>query len=157
MNRRTFVKNSAIAAGGFAILPTGSLFAADQKVKLAIIGTGLRGQNHLDNALRRTDVDVVAICDVDDRMLQMATDIIKKSGKPMPQIFKGDNYAYRKLLELKNLDGVLIATPWEWHGPMVIDSLQAGLKYVATEVILGITLEDHWKVVREAEKQNANV
>ncbi len=157
MNRRTFVKNSAIAAGGFAILPTGSLFAADQKVKLAIIGTGLRGQNHLDNALRRTDVDVVAICDVDDRMLQMATDIIKKSGKPMPQIFKGDNYAYRKLLELKNLDGVLIATPWEWHGPMVIDSLQAGLKYVATEVILGITLEDHWNVVREAEKQNANV
>jgi predicted dehydrogenase len=157
MNRRTFVKNSAIAAGGFAILPTGSLFAADQKVKLAIIGTGLRGQNHLDNALRRTDVDVVAICDVDDRMLQMATDIIKKSGKPMPQIFKGDNYAYRKLLEQKNIDGVLIATPWEWHGPMVIDCLQAGIKYVATEVILGITLEDHWKVVREAEKQNANV
>jgi predicted dehydrogenase len=157
MNRRTFVKNSAIAAGGFAILPSGSLFAADQKVSLAIIGTGLRGQNHLDNALRRTDVDVVAICDVDDRMLQMATDLIKKSGKPMPQIFKGDNYAYRKLLELKNIDGVLIATPWEWHGPMVLDSLQAGIKYVATEVILGITLEDHWNVVREAEKQKANV
>lgn len=157
MNRRTFVKNSAIAAGGFAILPSGSLFAADQKVRLAIIGTGLRGQNHLDNALRRTDVDVVAICDVDDRMLQMATDLIKKTGKPMPQIFKGDNYAYRKLLELKNIDGVLIATPWEWHGPMVLDSLQAGIKYVATEVILGITLEDHWNVVREAEKQKANV
>ena len=157
MNRRTFVKNSAIAAGSFAILPSGSLFAADQKVRLAIIGTGLRGQNHLDNALRRTDVDVVAICDVDDRMLQMATDLIKKSGKPMPQIFKGDNYAYRKLLELKNVDGVLIATPWEWHGPMVLDSLQAGIKYVATEVILGITLEDHWNVVREAEKQKANV
>jgi len=157
MNRRTFVKNSAIAAGGFAILPSGSLFAADQKVRLAIIGTGLRGQNHLDNALRRTDVDVVAICDVDDRMLQMATDLIKKSGKPMPQIFKADNYAYRKLLELKNIDGVLIATPWEWHGPMVLDSLQAGIKYVATEVILGITLEDHWNVVREAEKQKANV
>ncbi|HSZ87095.1 MAG TPA: Gfo/Idh/MocA family oxidoreductase [Puia sp.] len=157
MNRRTFVKNSAIAAGGFAILPSGSLFAADQKVRLAIIGTGLRGQNHLDNALRRTDVDVVAICDVDDRMLQMATDLIKKSGKAMPQIFKGDNYAYRKLLELKNIDGVLIATPWEWHGPMVLDSLQAGIKYVATEVVLGITLEDHWNVVREVEKQKANV
>ena len=41
--------------------------------------------------------------------------------------------------------------------PMVIDSLQAGIKYVATEVILGITLEDHWNVVREAEKQKANV
>jgi predicted dehydrogenase len=157
MNRRTFVKNSAMVAGSFAILPTGSLFAADQRVKLAIIGTGLRGQNHLENALNRSDVDVVAICDVDDRMLQMATNIIKKSGKAIPQIFKGDNYAYKKLLELKNIDGVLIATPWEWHAPMVIDSLQAGIKYVATEVILGITLEDHWNVVREAEKQKANV
>ncbi|HVM90210.1 MAG TPA: Gfo/Idh/MocA family oxidoreductase [Puia sp.] len=157
MKRRDFVKNSAIAAASFHILPSGSFNSDTKKIRLGFIGVGLRGQNHLDNALRRSDVDVVAICDVDDHMLQMATDIIKKSGKPMPQIFKGDNYIYRKLLELKNLDGVLIATPWEWHAPMVIDSLQAGLKYVATEVILGITLEDHWNVVREAEKQKANV
>ncbi len=46
------------------------------------------------------------------------------------------------------LDGVIIATPWEWHKPMVIGSLEAGLKYVGTEVILGITLQDHWDVVR---------
>ncbi len=38
----------------------------------------------------------------------MAADIIKKSGKPMPQVFKGDPYGYRKLLELKNIDGVII-------------------------------------------------
>ncbi|HLX92613.1 MAG TPA: Gfo/Idh/MocA family oxidoreductase [Puia sp.] len=157
MNRRNFVKNSALTAGAIAILPSGSLFTDGQKVRLAIIGTGLRGQNHLDNALRRNDVDVVAICDVDDRMLGMATDILKKSGKPMPQVFSGDNFAYRRLLELKNLDAVLIATPWEWHCPMVIDSLQSGLKYIATEVILGITLEDHWRVVQEADKQKANV
>ena len=157
MNRRDFVKNSALAASSIAILPSGSMNSETKKVRLGIIGTGLRGQNHLDNALHRSDVEVVAICDVDERMLQMATEVIKKSGKPMPQIFKGDPYAYKKLLELKTLDGILIATPWEWHAPMVIDSLQAGIKYVATEVILGITLEDHWNVVREAEKQNAHV
>ncbi len=157
MNRRDFVKNSAIAAASAKIIPSGTLFSDTKKVRMGFIGVGLRGQNHLDNALRRNDVDVVAICDVDDHMLQMATDIIKKSGKPMPQIFKGDAYAYRKLLDQKNIDGVLIATPWEWHAPMVIDSLQSGLKYVATEVILGITLEDHWNVIREAEKQKANV
>src|SRR5215467_9324564 len=157
MKRREFVRNSAFAAAGFAIIPSQNLFNADQKIKLAIIGTGLRGQNHLENALRRKDTDIVAICDIDERMLQMATDIIKKSGKTMPQIFKGDPHAYRKLLEQKNIDAVLIATPWEWHAPMIIDSLQAGIKYVATEVILGITLEDHWNVVREAEKQQANV
>lgn len=147
-----------MAATAFSIIPSHKLMAnAEKRARLAFIGVGLRGQNHLGNALRRSDVDVVAICDVDDHMLEMATIEIKKSGKPMPQIFKGDPYAYRKLLELKNIDGVIIATPWEWHNPMIIDSLQAGIKYVGTEVILGITLDDHWKVVHEAEKQNAHV
>jgi len=158
MKRRTFIQNTSLAAASIAIIPSGNLMSnEDKKARLAFIGVGLRGQNHLDNALRRADVEVVAICDVDDRMLGMATDIIKKSGKTMPQIFKGDPYAYRKLLELKNIDGVIIATPWEWHCPMVLDSLQAGIKYIGTEVILGITLDDHWKVVHEAEKQKAHV
>lgn len=158
MRRRTFVQNTALAAGAFTILPAHSLRPqADKKARLAFIGTGLRGQNHLDNALRRGDTEVVAICDVDERMLGMAAEIIKKSGKPMPQVFKGDPYAYRRLLELKNIDGVIIATPWEWHALMVLDSLQAGIKYIGTEVILGITADDHWKLVHEAEKQQAHV
>ena len=157
MKRRSFVKQAGLATAAISILPAGKLFHPNPKVRLGIIGTGLRGQNHLDNALRRADVDVVAVCDIDERMLQMTADIIKKSGKTMPQVFKGNPYAYRKLLELKNLDAVLIATPWEWHAPMVLESLQAGIKYVATEVILGITLEDHWNVVHEAEKQKAHV
>ena len=158
MERRKFVKDTALAAAAFTIIPSSRLMANDEeKVRFAIIGVGLRGQDHLDNLLRRSDVDVIAICDIDERMLGMAADRIKKSGKPMPQVFKGDPHAYRKLLELKNIDAVLIATPWEWHTPMIMDSLQAGLKYIATEVVLGITLDDHWKVVHEAEKQKANV
>jgi predicted dehydrogenase len=91
-------------------------------------------------------------------MLQRTNDIIKKSGKPMPKVFTGSPYAYRDLLSnTKGLDGVIIATPWEWHTPMILDSLNAGLKYVATEVILGITLQDHWDVVNAAEQHKANV
>lgn len=160
MKRRTFVQNTMMAATAASIIPASHLMAntkADKIVRLAFIGVGLRGQNHLDNALRRADTDVVAICDIDENMLNMAAGVIKKSGKPMPQVFKGDPYAYRKLLEQKNIDAVLIATPWEWHCPMIIDSLQAGIKYVGTEVILGITMDDHWKVVHEAEKQKAHV
>ena len=158
MKRRSFVKNATLGSAALGLSSFKSFGAVpENKVKLAIIGVGLRGQAHLDNALRRKDVEVVAICDIDERMLGMATEVIKKSGKPMPLVFKGDPHAYRKLLEQKNIDAVLIATPWEWHTPMIIDSLQAGIKYVATEVILGITLEDHWAVVREAEKQNAHV
>ena len=159
MNRREFVKNSSLTAAALTILPEQSLFAgyAGEKVKIAIIGVGLRGQNHLALLLKRDDVDLVAICDVDPRMLEMAKAMITKSGKPMPKIFTGDNNAWKKMLQLKEIKAVIIATPWEWHKPMIISSLEAGLKYVATEVILGITLQDHWDVVRAAEKYDAHV
>jgi predicted dehydrogenase len=156
MKRRDFVKHTVMAGAGFAILPTGSLFSSNTKVKLGFIGVGLRGQNHLDNALRRSDTEIVAICDIDERMLQMATDLIKKSGKPLPKIFKGDPYAWKKLLEIKEIDGVIIATPWEWHATMAMESLEAG-KYTGTEVILGITLEDHWNVVKTCERTNGHL
>lgn len=155
MQRRTFVKNAAIASAGFAIIPSGTLFA-EPRIKVGIIGVGLRGQNHLELALRRKDVDVVAICDVDDRMLQRSMEIIKRFGKPAPKIFSGDPYAWKKLLETKELDAVVIATPWEWHAPMCIESLNAG-KYVGTEVCLGITLEDHWNVVKACERNNGHL
>ncbi|HWB91931.1 MAG TPA: Gfo/Idh/MocA family oxidoreductase [Puia sp.] len=130
---------------------------AGPKVRMAIIGTGLRGQGHLGLLLRRDDVDLVAICDVDDYMLSRSKDIITRSGKKMPQIFTGSPYAWQDLLKQVQPDGVIIATPWEWHKPMVIGALEAGLKYVATEVILGITLQDHWDVVKAAEEHKAHV
>src|SRR6478735_5653363 len=156
MQRRSFVKNSVLASAGFSILPSSSIFAQQQKIKLGFIGVGLRGQDHLEMALRRNDTDVIAICDIDDRMLGMATKKIKEFKKPDPKIFTGDPYAWRRLLEIKELDAVLIATPWEWHAPMCIESLQAK-KYVATEVMLGITLQDHWNVVKACEENNGNL
>jgi predicted dehydrogenase len=158
MNRKEFIKSTALAAAAVS-LPGKTLLAsfADAKVRMALIGTGLRGQNHLELLLRRTDVDVVAICDVSNVMLATAKDMVSKSGKKMPQVYTGDDYAWKRLLDKEKLDGVIIATPWEWHKPMVIGSLEAGLKYVGTEVILGITLQDHWDVVKSAEKYNANV
>jgi predicted dehydrogenase len=156
MQRRSFVKNSVLASAGFSILPSGSLFAQQQKIKIGFIGVGLRGQDHLEMALRRNDTDVIAICDIDDRMLGMATKKIKEFNKAAPKIFTGDPYAWRRLLELKELDAVLIATPWEWHASMCIESLQAK-KYVGTEVMLGITLQDHWNVVQACEENNGNL
>jgi len=94
-------------------------------IRVAIIGVGFRGEGHLAQALRVPDVEVAAICDVDDQMLQRAKNIIQKSGKAMPRIFTGSNYAYRDLLAMKDLDGVIIATPWEWHSPMILDFPQA--------------------------------
>lgn len=159
MNRKEFIRNTGFAAASLAILPAGSLFAqdAEPKVRMAIIGVGLRGQNHLDLLLRRADVDLVAICDIDNRMLTSAKEIITKSGKKMPQVYTGDEQAWRQMLAKEKLDGVVIATPWEWHKPMIIGALEAGIKYVGSEVVLGITLQDHWDVVKAAETHSANV
>lgn len=159
MHRKEFIKNAGLAAASLVVLPSGNLFAslAPVKVKMALIGVGLRGQNHLELLLAREDVEIVAICDISDVMLKTAKEMINKSGKKMPQIFTGDNYAWKKMLELKNLEGIVISTPWEWHKPMIIGALDAGVKYVGTEVILGITLQDHWDVVKAAERNNAHV
>jgi Oxidoreductase family, NAD-binding Rossmann fold len=159
MNRKEFIKNSSMAAVSLAALPTENVFTYNtaEKVKLGIMGVGMRGQNHLELLLSRKDVDVVAICDVDERMLKMTKEIITKSGKPMPEIYTGDPYAWRRMLDKKGLDAVIIATPWEWHKPMIIESVESGIKYVGSEVCIGITLQDHWDVVRAAEKHKANV
>ena len=158
-SRRDFVKTTGLTAAGLSLFPASRLMAAggSDKVRIGLIGTGLRGQNHLELLLRKPDVDLVAICDVDAVMLQSATQHIQKSGKAMPKVFTGDVYAWKQLLELKDLDAVIIATPWEWHKPMVMGALEAGIKYVATEVILGITLQDHWDVVHAAEYHQAHV
>ncbi|GGB17689.1 Gfo/Idh/MocA family protein [Puia dinghuensis] len=173
MNRKTFLRNSSMAALALATTPTAQalprntpvstpqkdtpLHFEGPKVRLAIIGTGLRGQSHLHLLLRRDDVDLIAICDIDDYMLSRARSLVTKSGKKMPQVYTGSPYAWQDMLKQQQLDGVIIATPWEWHKPMIVGSLEAGVKYVATEVILGITLQDHWDVVKAAEKYNAHV
>jgi predicted dehydrogenase len=159
MKRRNFLKNAGLTAAGMAAMSFTDLLAntADNKVKIGLIGTGLRGQNHLDLLLRRNDVELVSICDVSDRMLTSAKNTITKSGKKMPEIFTGDNYAWKKMLDKYQLDGIVIATPWEWHKEMIIGALDAGVKYVGCEVMIGITLEDHWDVVKAAEKHKANV
>jgi len=159
MNRKKFLRNAGLAAAAATVLPSNSLFAQinNGNVRVVLMGVGLRGQNHLDLLLRRTDVEIVAICDIDDRMLSDSKEMITKSGKKMPLIYTGDLYAWKKMLELKNIDATVISTPWEWHKEMIVTSLEAGIKYVATEVMLGITLQDHWDVVKAAEKYKAHV
>ena len=153
--RRSFVLGAAAAAAAWW-LPAGAA-PVRERIRLGFIGVGLRGQDHLELALRRTDVDVVALCDIDAGMLGMAQKLVSDAGRPAPAIHTGDPHAYRRLLEAGGIDAVIIATPWEWHTPMILDSLASGIGYVGTEVVVGLTLADHWKVVRAAERHGAQV
>jgi len=155
MHRREFLRQGSAAALGAAAL--GARAAPRSRLRLAMICTGMRGQVLLHELLRRDDVEVVALCDIEPFMLKRALAQIEKAGRPQPQTFgtdgtsPGDPQAWRKLLELKGLDGVIIATPWEWHAPMAIGAMQAKVP-VGCEVVAGITLQDHWDVLRTQQR-----
>lgn len=152
-SRRDFIKTAAIAGAGLTILPSQTIFANDKesKLRLGFIGVGLRGQSHLELALRRNDVEVIALCDVQQRMMDMSLQLISKSGKPKPQVVLDGPQGYKKLLENKDIDAVIIATPWEWHTVMCLDAMNAK-KYVGCEVITGMTIEECWELVHTSER-----
>ncbi|MVN20497.1 Gfo/Idh/MocA family protein [Mucilaginibacter arboris] len=153
MERREFIKQGAIVAAGFSILPSGTVFAntANDVVKLGYIGVGERGRNHIAEGLLRDDVEIVAICDTQEDSLKHCREQFTKAGKKLPQEFTGGINAYKKLLERKDIQAVIIATPWQFHHPQAIDAMHAG-KYVGCEVVAGLSLEDHWDIVRTSEK-----
>lgn len=151
MERRDFIKQGSIAAAGFAILPSSVLFADQGRVRLGYIGVGGRGRSHIAEGLLRDDVEIVAICDTQEYSLKMTREQIGKAGKPLPKEYTGGMDAYKKLLERKDIDAVIIATPWAFHYAQSIDAMNAG-KYVGCEVVAGSTVAEHWNLVRTSEK-----
>ena len=152
MERRDFIKQSTIAAAGLAILPAGNPFTAGkEKVKLGYIGVGLRGRNHIGEGLLRDDVEITAVCDIQESSLKYCRELFTKAGKPLPQEYTGSIDAYKKLLDRKDIDAVIIATPWQFHHPQAIDAMKAG-KYVGCEVIAGLSVEDHWDLATTSEQ-----
>jgi hypothetical protein len=146
MNRREFLMTSASA--GVLLAFGGSAFGKSrERLRVGLIGTGLRGQVHLDELLKRDDVNVTAICDIEKFMLDTALKQFEKAGKRKPRIYTGSDEAWREMIAKARLDAVIIATPWEWHAPQAIAAMKAKVA-VGCEVVAGITLEDHWQVLR---------
>ena len=153
MHRRTFLKSSAAGALVMATAswPVGA--RTRDRLRVAMIGTGLRGQSQLGPLLSRDDVELVAICDTQQVMLDKTLAIIEKAGRRKPKVYggHGDANAWQALLAQKGIDAVFIVTPWEWHAPMAIAAMQAGVA-VGCEVVAGITLQDHWDVLRAQQR-----
>ncbi len=156
INRRTFIKTAAIAGASVSLMPT-SLFAlrAQQRVKMGFIGTGMRGQWMLWLACKYPEVDIQAICDIDDGMIDSALKILKDAGKPVPRVYKRGDEDFQNMVANEDLDGVYIATPWEWHHPMAIAAMKNGIN-VGTEVPAALTVRDCWDLVNTSEKTGMN-
>ncbi len=149
MNRKDFIKQSSLVGLSALILPnsvfSGTLFK--KEVHIGLIGVGLRGQSHLDTLLRRSDVRVVAMADPNDRMVEMALDLFDKHQKPKPKVYQDGEEDYQNLLAQKDIDAVIIATPWEWHHRQATQAMRAG-KITGLEVCGAMNLEECWDYVK---------
>ena len=156
--RRKFIKKSAVVSAGIGILPNlafqnGSF---SEKLKVGVIGVGGRGTGHLNNLLQRDDVSITAICDIDPKRIEVNLKKIQEAGQTKPKVFGENDLDYRNLLELKDVDAVIIATPWLWHTRMTKDAMLAG-KYAGVEVSASNTMEECWDLVNTHEKTGVHM
>ena len=157
-SRRNFIKKTSIAAVGVSLLPgyTFGMNKNSDKLKVGLIGVGLRGTNHLNNLLLRNDVVITVICDIDPKRISLVLDNIHKAGQKKPEIFGKNDYDYRNLLASKDVDAVIISTPWLWHTRMAKDSMLAG-KYTGLEVSAANTMEECWDLVNTHEQTGTHL
>ncbi len=115
--RRDFIKQAVVGTTAFLAYPTTRVLGANDRVRVAIIGAGSRGQELLRQALEVSSLQVVAVADVYNRRFDEARKIV-----PGLEIF-GD---YRRVLDKKDIDGIMVASPLHIHARHFLDTLAAG-------------------------------
>jgi predicted dehydrogenase len=154
-SRREFVVNSGKLLAGGMLLPAFTLSAqanqkgksANNKIHIALIGCRGIGWANLNAFMRLPEVECVALCDIDDSVLtQRAAEFESITGKK-PQLYKD----FRKLLDKKDIDIVIIATPDHWHCLMTVMACQAG-KDVYVEKPLANSIAECFSMVKAQQK-----
>lgn len=146
INRRDFMKRAAITTAGVSLsmagLSTGSVLGANDRIRLGVIGTGRQGIDNMQNFMRH-GVEVAGVCDVYQPNLQNG---LKAAGG------KAKTYTdFRRLIEDKEIDVVINATPDHWHALPTVEACKAG-KDVYTEKPTAVAVEESKKMVEAARK-----
>jgi len=123
----------------------------DGKLKFGFIGTGSRCQEHINNVLAIGDTKIVAICDIQQGPLERTLKHIAKFNVPEPKVYTGSEREFEKMLNNEEFDCVIIASPWEWHVPMSVAAMKAGVPYVGVEVSAANTVDECWDLVNVSE------
>jgi len=134
-SRRQFIRNSAIGAAGITLGGYGftsksyaRIAGANDRINFAVVGVNSRGIAHIDAILKGKNAGITHICDVDALVLEKTIQYVSGKQGSAPTGQKD----IRKLLEIKDIDAITIATPDHWHAPMAIMGVQAG-KHVYLE------------------------
>jgi predicted dehydrogenase len=89
-------------------------------------------------------------------LMEILKELINKMGYPKAKVFDKGEYDYQNLLNDKDVDAVIISTPWLWHTPMSVDAMQAG-KYAGVEVSAATSLEECWDLVNTHEETGTHL
>lgn len=153
MERRTFIKGITVASTGTAIsIPLIQPIWANspnESITIAVVGIRSRGKNHIRALASIPNVNIVAVCDIDKRLLPEAVDLVEKLTGRKPDT----ETDFRKLIERKDIDAVALATPNHWHALQTIWACQAG-KDVYVEKPVSHTVVEGRKMVEAARKYN---
>jgi predicted dehydrogenase len=139
MERRTFV------AAGLSAASYSRVLGANDRIGVALIGAGGQGRGDWGRFLKQPDVDPVAVCDVYQPHLDKAREMSGGKAKGFAD--------FRKLLEVKEADAVIVATPDHWHAIPSVMACQAG-KDVYCEKPLSLTIREAQVMLKAARKYN---
>ncbi|GHE49806.1 Gfo/Idh/MocA family protein [Sphingobacterium griseoflavum] len=163
--RREFLKKASLLSSVAITLPTinshafssagrfnMSGYAAPKidKVKIAVIGLGMRGPGAVDRLSYIDGAEIVALCDKHADRVTKAQKILTNKGLKEAKSYSGED-GWQQLLKEVELDLVYICTPWPYHAPMAIAAMKAGA-HAACEVPIGLTLKECWDVVKTSEE-----
>ena len=145
MDRRNFFITTAAAAAA----STTVFGSPNDTIRVATIGLRGRGKDHIKEITGQPNVELVALCDIDQKVLDTAASNVEKITQKKPAIYTD----YRKLLEDKSIDAISIATPNHWHTLMTIDACRAG-KDVYVEKPCSHNIFEAKQIVAAARKYN---
>jgi predicted dehydrogenase len=158
-DRRAFLAAAGSAASVPLLIPAGVLAApgrpgANERITLGHIGVGGMGNGHLGRGLKFQELgetSVAAVCDVDSKRLAASVKRCSDTGTRV------EPYAdYRYILQRKDIDAVIIATPDHWHGVQTTQACETG-KHVYVEKPSSVTIEEGNAMIRAARANNCKV
>jgi predicted dehydrogenase len=146
-SRRRFINHTTTVAAGaaFTAASWNKVLGANDRVRLGVIGTGNRGSDVMSWFYKESDVEITSVCDVYEKHLNNGLKIIEGKAKTYTD--------YHALLDSKDVDAVLTATPDPWHKQMAIDACKAG-KDIYIEKPLTFSIEEGHEIIKAVKASN---
>jgi predicted dehydrogenase len=121
-----------------------------ETVRIGFVGLGSRGPGHVQRMSKIEGVEIKALCDIRPDHAEKVKKSLENT-KHTPDLYTAGENDWKRMCERKDLDLIVIATPWDLHTPMAVYAMENG-KHAVSEVPAAVTLEECWQLVETSEK-----